>query len=114
MMATSRGYSRPVTSPSLPSRAISTVKPASPRRALSVSRSACSSSTTRTRIPPSLVPRLTNRPARRVHVHRPDFARVVQQPEDVYGAATLVLRFGFHHARTEALLDHLHGLIHGY
>src|SRR4029077_19529991 len=114
MIATSSGYSWPANRPSLPSRATSTVNPASARRAWSVSRSVASSSTTRTRMPDLPSARASaDRAAHRVDAHRPDSPGIVEEPQHVHGARAVALGFSLDHARPKALLDHLDRLIHG-
>src|ERR1700740_3529783 len=112
MIATSSGYSVPANSPSSPSRATSTVKPAVVRRALSVSRNAASSSTTSTRMPPLYAAPLLHRAALGVHTHGPYPTGVAQKPQHVNRAAAVFLSLCLDDARAEALLHHHDGLVH--
>ena len=114
-MATSSGYSRPANRPSSPSRATSTVKPGVGEARLAAYRAV----SPRLRPPARACltsPRayFSDRAARRIDAHRPDAPRLVEQPQHVDGARAVALGFGLDHARPEALLDHLHGLIHGH
>src|SRR5262249_47941470 len=119
-IATSSGYSSPANTPSSPSRATSTVKPAVSRRAFSPSRKAASSSTTRMRmlaphvtkrVPPAVLP---HGAARGVDVHDPDLAGIIQKPQDIYRAAVVTLRLGLDYAGAVLLLDQPDRLVHGH
>src|SRR5579862_6694560 len=111
-MATSSGYSRAANNPSSPSRATSTVKPASASRSLSESRNAASSSTTSTRMP-VLSSGLLDRAIGRIDTHRPDLAGRIEQAQHVAAAAAVAVRLGLDHARVKALLNHFYRLVHG-
>src|SRR5579883_3171100 len=112
-IATSSGYSRPANRPSSPSRASSTVKPAASRRLLSDSRSTASSSTRRIRMASPPPRRSAHRATRGIDAHRPHLSRIVEEPQHVDRAGTVLLGLRLHHTRVILLLDALDGLLHG-
>src|SRR5690554_6657131 len=114
MTTISSGYSRPANRPSSPSRATSTVKPASPRRACRLSRSDASSSTTSARMPLPGTLLSLHRAAGGVDAYRPHLARIVQQPQHIERAARVLLRLGPHDAGVVTVFDHPDRLVHGH
>src|SRR6185312_8782744 len=119
-IATSSGYSRPAKTPSSPSCATSTVKPASVRRDFRVSRSTTSSSTTSTLMPAPppvalykpLTGLLQDSAILGIDAHSPHVPGVIQELEDIDRLDALVLRFGTHDTGFEALFGHLDRLVH--